>query len=302
MKTAFEPTNTGTSFLMPKIKLVISGSLVEWYEYDDCPLNLSFDTPKSYGNKKGYQYSPEHNFRTTKKTLERLVCCNPKMEKFLTLTFAENLQDINLANKYFNNFIHRLRRQYPNFQYVGVPERQKRGAIHYHVLCHLPYVPVSRIEKIWGLGFVRLNRTDRVKSLASYMSKYLGKDLFDGQLKHKKKFFCSEELERPIIFYDEDAQRKINSFYLITKVYQTEFTIPYIGTMKYVQYKNDDKLFNDEYYAPVPATCRNAGTPAYGTIGLHPLKESIDGTDIKNNSPAEHTTCYDVVKLPLENL
>src|SRR5690606_4574852 len=59
---------------------------------------------------------------------------------FLTLTFAENVQDIDHGNRAFRNFMRRF--EYDTglkLKYVCVIEFQKRGAIHYHlVVFNLP--------------------------------------------------------------------------------------------------------------------------------------------------------------------
>jgi len=54
---------------------------------------------------------------------------------FCTLTFKKNEIDLSRANTDFRNFIKRLQRHTrTNILYLTVPEQQKRGAWHYHVL------------------------------------------------------------------------------------------------------------------------------------------------------------------------
>ena len=58
-------------------------------------------------------------------------------ESFITLTFKENLKDISIANKKFNSFVSNVRKKKKDFKYIAVPEFQKRGAVHYHLLSNL---------------------------------------------------------------------------------------------------------------------------------------------------------------------
>ena len=67
-------------------------------------------------------------------------------------------------------------------------EKQKRGAIHYHiVLFSFPFVPHERLMKIWGHGLVWINKidVDAVENRGRYLSKYFDKDL--DLKEHKKK-------------------------------------------------------------------------------------------------------------------
>jgi len=232
--------------LQPVLKLVISGHVFEWYEFEISPR-----IPERKNEKRNiktreqrlaeYMKSEDRqkNYSKTKKQIERLIYCNLKLTKFLTLTFAGEMSQIEIANVHFHNFVARLRRLYPEFQYIAVPEFQKRGAVHYHLLCYLPYVPGEIIAKVWTHGFIKIKRTDRVKNLAKYMTKYLTKDLFDGRLYSKKKFFCSRELDRPQVLYDEDALHKICTETGLTMLYENEFPASYFGTIKYVLYEKD---------------------------------------------------------------
>ncbi|MGM9458151.1 rolling circle replication-associated protein, partial [Lacticaseibacillus rhamnosus] len=73
--------------------------------------------------------------------VRRLVLANfDAGSKFVTFTFAENVKDIDQANREWKKFVQRLRRRYGDFKYLSVIEFQKRGAVHYHMISDLPYV------------------------------------------------------------------------------------------------------------------------------------------------------------------
>jgi len=130
-------------------------------------LKIDFSIPDVFIGKRN------DNIARTRTTIKRLVNSNQDFDKFVTLTFAENLQDIKIANRHFNKFIMRLKYQYLNLRYLSIIEFQKRGAIHYHFLCNLPHVKNSILSDIWGHGFVKINKIKHVTNLGAYICKYL---------------------------------------------------------------------------------------------------------------------------------
>jgi hypothetical protein len=119
----------------------------------------------------------------------------------LTLTVAENVPEIQWKHLHrVLQFINqRLKREGSDFKYVAVKERQKRGAIHYHIMCiySIPYIFPSpaEIEKSWGLGFVKISSPKlrmKLNSIASYIGKYIGKGYDYEELNVKKSFTASQ--------------------------------------------------------------------------------------------------------------
>lgn len=148
----------------------------------------------------------QKHYEQTRWEIARIVDCNfDNKTKFLTLTFKENIQDINITNKEFKYFIQRLnyfiyqtKTQY--LKYIATWEKQKRGAIHYHVIFFdFPYIAKEKLQDLWSHGFIKINRidVDSKENRGRYLSKYFGKDL---ELKeHKKKaFFKSQNLKMPV--------------------------------------------------------------------------------------------------------
>jgi len=181
--------------------------------------------------------------------------------KFMTLTFAENIQDAKIANKHFYDFILRLtysltKKKKRFLKYTVVVELQERGAIHYHVVFYnLPYVESSRLDKIWGNGFIRINAIQEVDNLGAYVVKYLGKDLFitgdnvdeDEKMSKLKKIyalmkdrnsklhFSSKGLIKPVIEdFGEDIEMDLDGYKLL---FETEFSNEHIGEIQYQQLK-----------------------------------------------------------------
>lgn len=165
----------------------------------------------------------------------RLVECNADLDIFLTLTFAENLTNIEIANNLFNKFIKRLRSVKDDIRYIAVPEFQQRGAVHYHVLMSGKYFPKAQLEKIWGHGFIKLKSIKQVEKLGKYISKYLTKEMFD-QLRGKKKFFTSRGIIKPTTLYSDDAVSKYVEAPL-ELISNYTFSAPWVGSIQKKIYK-----------------------------------------------------------------
>jgi len=143
--------------------------------------------------------------------------------KFLTLTFQEEIKDITKANQELTKFFKRL--SYHQFgirknviKYIAVPELQKRGVWHFHiVLFNAKYTPFKDLIEIWGQGGVYINAlrqgmdgTEIAKYITKYISKSMkidkkgeGVDLGDYEtykkygMENKKRYTCSRGLHRP---------------------------------------------------------------------------------------------------------
>lgn len=147
----------------------------------------------------------QKHYEQTRWEIARIVDCNfDDRTKFVTLTFRDNIQYITVTNREFKNFIQRL--NYYIYQtktqllkYIATWEKQKRGAIHYHIIFFdFPYVAKEKLQNLWSHGFIKINRidVDSKENRGRYLSKYFSKDL---ELKeHKKKaFFKSQNLKMP---------------------------------------------------------------------------------------------------------
>ncbi|WP_236651814.1 rolling circle replication-associated protein [Enterococcus hirae] len=104
----------------------------------------------------------QKHYQNMRFEIARLIDMNfDNQTKFLTLTFRENIQDIAYANNKFNKFIKRLNYELyhikkSKLKYLATWEKQKRGAIHYHiVLFSFPFISTNRLTTIWGIGFER---------------------------------------------------------------------------------------------------------------------------------------------------
>lgn len=230
-------------------KVVVSGKQVEVYKYKKLVWRdfepAERDTQKEpkqldmFEQEQLKKQRMKFSINRTKTEIRRLVNSNPQLNKFLTLTFAENITDLKIANYIFNQFIKRISYRYPNIEYLAVPEFQKRGAVHYHLLCNLPFIELDELSELWGQGFVKINKIDNMNNVGAYVSKYLGKEM-DERSFGKKKFFRSQNLQEPVEILGRVAQLFCEKFLsLLTPVFEKIFKSEWMGEVEYSAYTLD---------------------------------------------------------------
>ena len=227
-------------------KIIQSGAYIELYEYE-LPQRRDFTRKKKEDSiSRSNEQEPKSlekrgdSINRTRTEIRRIINCNLDFSKFYTLTFKENVMDVSVANRHFNKFIMRMTYRFEGLKYICVIEFQKRGAVHYHFLCNLPFVESSEIEKVWGFGFIKIRRIKHVTNLGAYFCKYLQKDMKDERLFNRKKYFCSKNLERPTEVYDNDVVEKLIKLYELESLkteWESEFENEYTGKVKYRQFK-----------------------------------------------------------------
>lgn len=179
-----------------------------------------------------FEVMRDYSLRRTRARITRLIDSNLDLKVFVTLTFAKNLKELKETNIIFKKFILRLRYLYQNLKYLAVPEFQKRGAVHYHILINTE-IAHDKLEIIWGQGFVMINRVKHINNLGMYISKYIGKDLFDIRYFGMRKVLSSKNLEQPIT---------ITAFSEVREFLQTA-----IGTIKPLT----DKLYRSDWLGKI---------------------------------------------------
>lgn len=172
-----------------------------------------------------------------------------QQSKFVTLTFNDSMnfdiKDPKECNREFKRFIQRLKRRYPELKYIAVIEfqdRNDRGAVHYHMICNLPYIPKSELSDLWGNGFVKINRIDKVDNLGAYVVKYMCEDLDDKRLMGLKAYNCSKGLQRPQEYKSWNCDNQEEYYALktatekLTPSYSAKYESETAGAMEYIQY------------------------------------------------------------------
>lgn len=246
-----------------QVKYVISGDIIEQYSYEKNQY-VGFETNNKDGKNKGSLRSEENRGQTlsrARKEVMRTINSNPDLNKFLTLTFEENVKDLDFANNELKKWIKRVnyhcfKTKKSKMKYVAVIEFQERGAVHYHLLCNLPYVDLNDFSKIWGHGYIKLNKikgnkakygSDECDNVGAYVTKYMTKDNADERLVGRKSYLMSRNLNKPETLYVDINEKDLlaqvygisdcvtavlNKSSILSGCYENDFT----GTVVYHQY------------------------------------------------------------------
>lgn len=102
---------------------------------------------------------------------------------FITLSFDELLIDMEVARSRLKDWTKKMKKIFPDFKYVYVVEFQKRGSIHFHIVCSMdPGKKVSKekfnkVRGSWDWG-CNTNGID-IKGI-NFKYKYIPKELRDS--------------------------------------------------------------------------------------------------------------------------
>lgn len=253
-------------------KVIVSGNVIEVYEYEKSPTVPEYDVhvndgydPFDYENykldseqlekykKDRTQERREQTVRDARNMVRRLALMNfGPGDKFITLTYKENVKDIDKADLDFKNFIKRFKYHFKidRLKYIAVREFQKRGAIHYHVICDWDKRFESEKEvrhyervlgrDIWRHGFVDIKTMDENNdNVGAYLVKYMTKNVSVVFFKNRKIYLCSKGLERPKVYRGLEAEMIIEAYGLGTQkkeVFTNSYVSEYLGNVVYKEY------------------------------------------------------------------
>ena len=121
-----------------------------------------------------------------------------------------------------NFTIKNIRKIKRDFKYIVVPEFQKRGAIHFHLLTNLTLQDNNIIIlqknnkyyslKYWTKGFsnVKIIENDCPKTIIGYISKYMTEEC-DNRLFGFRKYTASQNLNKPNeVYLNTEVKREEN--------------------------------------------------------------------------------------------
>lgn len=229
-----------TNKYLNKIKVIKCGDFYQIYYYkdyrsiidknlerlDEKPLDTDYLFKKeNYKRKNEKKYIEYKNIMRSKFQLQRLVKANQeKFKTFITLTFKENIVDIDYANKKFNIWRTKISSIKKDFVYVCVPEFQQRGAVHYHLLTNLEIGVDTNIliqqenksncydVKYWSYGFTSVYSLSNF-NIVGYISKYMTKYI-DNRLYSRNRYLSSRKaLEYPQEFHIDLENKKHYQFF-----------------------------------------------------------------------------------------
>ena len=165
------------------------------------------------------------NIIRSKIKLQRLVKCNENAFKsFITLTFNKNITSLEVAYRVFRSFIIRTSKFQKDFKWVCVPEFQKCGRVHYHLITNIDldnkdliyeqvekdniYYHIKTWSKLiknkqeYSLGFdcvelVKDKDGNDTKKLCGYIAKYMSKAYIEDCFFNKNRYYSSQNLIQP---------------------------------------------------------------------------------------------------------
>lgn len=243
---------------MPYVRLVRSGDQLEVYEYAINSEYFGNHEPRQRKKKVrnhdlSARYRRADNVRRFKRDFIRLVRANLggiESPALLTLTMFE-IMGIKQAYSLFTLFFRDLSKiTKSNFRYVAVPEFQRRGAVHFHVLIWGLSEDLiknernnRRIQNIWQRGFVDSIPTDGSPRLAGYLGKYMSKAMQDQRLLGQKAYTASRNVLRPLLFKAQEEFDDISDFYLEgfspLALQDKSFDTQWLGKGRYRLYKKN---------------------------------------------------------------
>lgn len=209
----------------------------------------------------------ERSLRRARGKLIDLIIAND-FDLFCTLTLNNEKIDRNDYEKIIkklNVFLDNRVRRF-GLRYVGVPERHKDGAIHFHFLCnsdgmklvdsgtvscsgHKKPIKISTADRLgipheerhtvyniadWSLGFTTAIRTyGSPAAVANYVGKYLTKQLGDKLPKKVggRWYYSGGDLARPAFSYERVSFNDIDSFTYDFECAGGHFKVLKIGDM-----------------------------------------------------------------------
>lgn len=136
-------------------------------------------------------------------TIHKLIYLNLSSNMaFLTLTFADNIIDYDIAIRKFRNFIQRWRRTGKDLKYLAVWEHQEErgkknndvGAIHFHVIVF--NYESENIGDFWNYGFYNVKMIpdlQNIQAIGNYLGGYLSKQPVAF---NRRMYFTSRNLKR----------------------------------------------------------------------------------------------------------
>ena len=142
----------------------------------------------------------QSSIQRTRRTI-RQRCMAALVDRLLTLTYRDNMEDRARCYADTVEFIRRARRQGYLATYVAVPEQQERGAWHVHLAVR-GFMWANTLRRIWreviggSGGNIDISRNRHQQSrtpwrIAGYIAKYIGKSI--EQAKPGERTFWASE-------------------------------------------------------------------------------------------------------------
>jgi hypothetical protein len=237
---------------MPSYRVIKSGHIIEIYKYQK---SVAYGYEDDFKSREGGRHNEgiesrkkEYRGQVNVKafnTLRRLINANfNENSLFITLTYKKNMQDIEASNENLKKFLQKMKRRQKDFKYVWVMEFQKRGAIHYHMLCNydISWNSLEELQNherilgsIWTHGFVDIGYK-RNDNAGAYLLKYMTKEHDDERLNGQKRYSFSRNLDQPKELVGGEAVDIIRELEGLPPVFTSEYFSDFHGKVEYMEF------------------------------------------------------------------
>lgn len=192
--------------------------------------------------------------RSRKHLKQHFFCNFYDSYTFITLTFADtedfNIRDVEQCVEHFSRFKKRLsahikrHKKQSSFKCLGVIEFQdknRNGAIHFHLASNLTSMTAKELEDVWGLGSVDLKYINGSAYTDPKIMYYLMKGIEDPRLNVLgQRYLTSHGLDKPhekTILNEEIFDNAVEKLKPISSECYT-YSAPYVGEIH-----NEEHLF-----------------------------------------------------------
>jgi len=244
---------------MGYVKLIDCGNSLEIFQYQyDLNRNRSAVRTARVDRRDDSVERRADNIKRLRSKFIRLVRSNLAFRGndycpwLITLTTVATW-DVSVGYRFFRDFIHRLRSIFgSDFYYIAVPEFQKRGRLHFHMLVWgLPEKELNAeanrskrgyraFQRLWARGYLDCVRTDGSGKLAFYLGKYFTKSLHDKRLLGQKSYVTSRNCKRPVEISSTTVLDYLSEIWGIgvdsKPVLSKEFDTEWLGKGRYTYY------------------------------------------------------------------
>ena len=169
-----------TNFKPFSIKIIDCGDFIGMYTFEEKKTIRPLPAFKERTEDYSYDYEESEDIKLkeilpknvlrSKLACQRLAKANYEAwSTFITLTYADNFDNVKEANKNLASFLRQVKRHKTDLKYLAIPEFQKRGAIHYHLLTNIDITDKKLITsqknnnyfkhiKYWNYGFTKVDK------------------------------------------------------------------------------------------------------------------------------------------------
>jgi len=189
-------------------RIVQYADITEYYEYDK-----DFRPPrrrKKPSKRSIQKFKSEFSARRARRQFVKVVT-NTLYERGcpLLVTLTTHVPDVQLTEgyKFIRQFKEHVKSQMgKTFTYIAVPEWQKNGRLHFHLLCwgllsSREEAEAERhnrnLQRCYGRGFLDVRfANDSSPKLAGYLGKYMSKAYQDERLAGRKAYTSSRDVDK----------------------------------------------------------------------------------------------------------